>query len=114
MVRETSHRHKNVIAGLFSRTRRAVPRRDKDSTGAVWSGLLIGFPVFIMLIAGWSTYLFVGISRESIFTGPVQEPERVQTIDREQLRTTLDFFQARTAQFEALKLSPPEAVDPAR
>ena len=81
--------------------------------GTLWTHFLVWFPLVGLLVLGWSAYLFFGISGESIFTGSVEETEGIQTINQEQLRRTLDFFERRAQQFETLRLSPPETVDPA-
>lgn len=98
---------------FFRKKRKMGIRSARVQTETLWTHLLIWFPVAGLLVLGWSAYLFLGINSESIFIGSVGDPEMIQTIDQSELRSALDFFEVRAAQFEALKLSPPDTVDPA-
>jgi hypothetical protein len=108
------HLYMGFLSGLLARRRHASSRDMRGTVAALWKRLLVGFPILALLMLAWSVYLFWGISRETIFTGPVEEFGEAPTISREELHAILNFFRTRTARFEALTTSPPETVDPAR
>lgn len=77
-----------------------------------WRRFLIIFFILIMLVLAFSLYLFSKISEDDIFQVEVNSSSRVETIDRERLRQTLDYFDQKEKNLEQILKTKLDIIDP--
>jgi len=78
-----------------------------------WRMLLLSTAGVLVLVAIWSVTLFILVSSGELFF--ISDPvEGQSTIDRSALTETLQTYQQRAVEHEALKSASPAVADPSR
>lgn len=67
-----------------------------------WRWLLVVFFVLLIVVVGINVYIFMKINRGEIFQSDKTATAQAETIDRDRLKQTIDYYTARAEHFEAL------------
>lgn len=70
--------------------------------GRIWLYMLLGAIVLGVGLFLWSTYLFLGVNKESLFVPTEEEQQTVLTIDRSRLEEVLTFTESRRVHFNTM------------
>lgn len=76
-----------------------------------WRIIMSIFFIGMVVSVAFSVYLFMGVRGDTLFSGGVKKDDSVK-MDVTKLTKTINMFQARSKQFEELKMATTTLVDP--
>jgi hypothetical protein len=79
-----------------------------------WVVLLVIFFILLTFLAVVNVYLFTIINKEEIFAEQRPAGEEVEMLDTDTLKSTIEFFDGRSENFDKLLKQKPGVVDPSR
>ncbi len=103
---------KNFFAHLFKKRRKLPSLKTWPKMGRDWNILLLSFFLLLFLSIALNGILFLRISRGEIFLTQKAADDSGLSLDRDLLKTTLDFYENRARNFADIKAHPPASVDP--
>lgn len=86
-----------------------------SSPEADWKFILIAFMVFVFMVVVACGYFFLRINAGDIFvaTAPTEDVQS-SSININSLKSTLDHYKNKAAEFERIKITPETILDPSR
>ncbi len=90
--------------------RRSFLRMEKPRND--WRLLLASSFVVLLMLAAFSFYLFIQISKDEIFISQTEEVIIIDTLNRSLLNETLDAFREKASRLKEIQRKRPKVIDP--
>ena len=90
-----------------------APHRDVHvSVRGTWAAILVVLAAANLVLISWSAYLFIGISRESLFLSENNKISEIVPTGQEEIRARAALFRERDTLLERYKKTPLTIPDP--
>lgn len=98
-----------LVGGRGVHVGRSITHPSRD-----WKIILVAFTILNIIMAVFSTFLFLQINKGEIFVVDVPIPSSTNSLNREELQNILSFFEEKKRAFVSLKINKPTLVDPSQ
>lgn len=100
------------ITEKFFRNKSKASETGEINTRRDWNILLVFFAVAVVISIAFGSYVYWKISKGSLFVASGVNESPIETINRSELKKTVDYYEEKSLSFEELKVKKPQYVDP--